>query len=630
MNRLLTTGLVSLSLLTLSACNSSDSSSSQTQTVATPAPSTPATTVNCEAKADPISSFQRIQLHYGLLRDTTFQNNETGGLLPLTVTADAAAGSTVINVDSTISLVEGQLITYLGENFDYYVAEIESLTSNTITLTANTAVVSKISSGSNAWNFYNTEYDANHFAHKAIADLSYRESASIVDTNATHVIIGDDWLNDTSYTDRLQRRYPSATIVNKASAGNGLCDLLANFESDVTANNPQYVWISSSISDNRAGVSQENYKIRLQDLIYRVQSIGATAIVFDAVAGSPQKSADGVVTDEILANRYSTQVQSLLNEASSTTEEPVVVTPPTEPEEEPVVVTPPTEPETPTNSACSATAEPIQSFTRIPLHYGYLNAVGFVSSNVNGESEIEGLNSYTVTADASLGSQVINLSSTSGLVVGQLVSYLETDGVFRAATIESLTETQVTINEADRLISGISAGETFWNFYEDPDHPNSIGLRGMADFGLGYVAGIAGVNEATHVLLGDSWFTNNGFEERLVERLPSANIINLSEGGNTLCELLEVFDSGSVASQAPDYVWINSGVNDYFQDVSPADYRVRMQNLIAKVQSLGAVAVVYDSATAPNGVTDSGVSYISLSGNYAGQLESLFNEANSN
>jgi lysophospholipase L1-like esterase len=606
-------------------------------------------------------------MHYGLLRNRTYLTGESGGLLPLTVTSQAQAGAMTINVDSTTALIPGQLITYLGENFDYNVAEISSLTDNTITLTNNTTIVSKIATGTNVWNFYDEPFTANHFGQKALADLSYRKTATTVNSSSTHVVIGDEWLNNSTYTDRLEARYAGSNFINKTGNADGLCDLLADFDKDVAPNNPQYVWIASSTSDYQVGVSQEDYKARLQDLIAKVQGIGATAIVFDSVAGSAGIVPDGVVNTETLAHRYSSQVLALFNEANASNEvsEPVVVTPtepvvveptpitpivvtPTEPvvveptSVEPVVVEPtPTEPVTvtptePENIAsCSATAEPITSFTRVEMHYGLLNDQGFQSDS-DGQSEIEGFNSYTVSGATSAGATSISLDSTDGLVAGQLVTYLGTDNFYRVATIESLTSSQITIATADSLlngtpndsvVSGINAGETLWNFYFDPDHPNASGYNSIADFGYSYISGIAGVDEATHVLLGDSWFSNSNFEDRVRTRLPNATIINHSTGGNTLCDLLDTFDT-DVTSKSPNYVWINSGVNDYFDDVSVADYTVRLQNLIAKVQSIGAVAVVFDSAPAPNGTTSSGNSFKDLSNGYAFQTLELFNQAN--
>ena len=672
MNRLLTMSLVSLSLLALNGCKDSKSNSGQNTNAVS---NTATTTLSCNAFADPIQSFERVEMHYGLLRDQTFLTGETGGLLPLTVTTAASAGATTIQVDSTTALVTGQLITYLGENFDYNVAQIASLTSTTITLTPETALVSSVATGDNVWNFYDEASNPNHVGHKALADLSFRETARTVGAGATHVIIGDNWLNDVTYTDRLQKRYPSANIINNTADTASLCDLLADFDQDVTTHSPTYVWINSSVNDNRVGVSQEDYKLRLQYLISKVQSISATAIVFDAVAASANTTPDGTVTSQMLAYRYSSQVLNLYNEAKETEsevdEEPVVVTPPAVIEEpvvvtppavieEPVVVTPPAVVEEPVAVTPPAvveepvavtppavveepvavtppavveepeTAEPIDNFTWVQMHFGLLKGQGFVSDS-NGQAETQGLASYTVSSPASAGSATVNVASTDGLVKGQLVTYLETDGIYRVARVERLSDTQVTLSPNNGLdnniISGIAAGENLWNFYRDPNHPNVVGSRAIADFGIAFISGLSGAAEATHVLLGDSWFINDGFEERLRDRLPSANFINQGIGGNTLSDLLDRFDR-DVTPNAPEYVWINSGVNDYFNDVTQEDYKLRMQNLIAKVQSIGAAAVVFDAAPAPNGTAPSGTTFMTLSQRYTTQVQTLLREAN--
>jgi lysophospholipase L1-like esterase len=653
MNRLLKMSLVSLSLLALNGCNSSDSNSSQTTTAPT-VDNTPATahvtTAKCEANGSSISSFQRIPMHYGFLRDTTFVSGESGGTLPLTVTADAEQWARTIDVDSTTALVVGQLITYLGENFDYNVAKIESLTATTITLTESTALVSKVAAGNNAWNFYDHEYTPNHYGQKALADLSYRESAAIVNAGATHVIIGDGWINDEAFTARLEKRYPSANIINNASDADGLCDLLAGFGTDVSAKGAQYVWINSSVSDYTAGVSQEDYKLRLQDLIAKVQSAGATAIVFDAVAGSANVSADGVVTNQTLSYRYSSKVADLISESNTAVTEPVTETETpqepvteTETEQEPVIETeteteqePVTETETeeepvvvvtpPTETEEETTAESIDTFTRVEMHFGLLKGQGYVS-DVAGQSETGGLETYTVNSAATAGATLINVASTSGLVTGQLITYLASDSVYRVAQVESLTDTQITLTAASAIVSGLNTGETLWNFYEDPDHPNTVGANAIADFAHTFVSGDTNASTGTHVLLGDSWFTNNGFDSYVMDNLPNATIINESTGGNTLSDLLTTFDSNVVASGA-DFVWINSSTNDYFNDVSQEDYKERMQSLIAKVQSIGATAVVFDSTPAPVGITDSGVTYETLANRYSDQIRILLNEAN--
>ena len=136
---------------------------------------------------------------------------------------------------------------------------------------------------------------------------------------------------------------------------------------------------------------------------------------------------------------------------------------------------------------------------------------------------------------------------------------------------------------------------------------------------------------ATHVLFGDSWFDANSetnqpeIENHLKTRLPDATIINAGVGGNTVCDLLARFDT-DVVPLNPDYVWINSSINDYYNDVSRVDFKLRMQYLISKVQSINATALVMDSAPA-SGTSQAGSDLRVLSNGYAGAVLELLEAA---
>jgi len=336
MNRLFMLGLIIASMFTLAAChhdNDDDSDNkkhSHAPTIIIPTPSdddkkddevddgegTPVI-AGCEATANPIEPFIRVGTHYGLLAGQPHVTGETGGLLPLTLTTDAAAGDLVLEVDSSVSLVPGQLITYHAVNFDYYAAIISSIDGNLLTLDERTPVVSGITSGQKLWNFYDEPTHPNLVGFNAFADYAYRSTASSIEAGATHVLLGDSWFSLPGFEERISLRYPQATIVNKGIGGNTLCDLLDRFDTDVPSETPKYVWINSSINDYYQDVTQEEYKVRLQDLISKVQAIGATAIVFDSAPLNNGNTTDGV-SYLTLSQRYASQVLDLYNEALDT------------------------------------------------------------------------------------------------------------------------------------------------------------------------------------------------------------------------------------------------------------------------------------------------------------------------
>ena len=321
MNKHIAISLMLTGLL-LGACQSSDSPKPQNQhttSIVTHSPkdddkTPPPPSDTCDAYANPITPFIRIQLHYALLLDQAFVPDETGGLLPLTLTQAAAKGDTTLQLESSTALVPGQLITYYGENFDYNVTRIASINGNQVTLDSTNALAASVAKGQNLWNFYQAPSHPNSVGYQAWADFAYRSTATLVDEEAVHVLFGDSWFSIDGFAERLALRYPKATIINKGQGGDTLCSLLARFDTDVPASTPTYVWINSSVNDYYNNVSQENFKLRLQDLISKVQAIGATAIVMDAAPAPNGISADGTSYRD-LARRYATQVLDLYNEA---------------------------------------------------------------------------------------------------------------------------------------------------------------------------------------------------------------------------------------------------------------------------------------------------------------------------
>lgn len=328
MKKILMLGFIALGLLSLTACLEKSSSnnmhSSQSQVPSNTLPDNDDhkdgeddnNIANCEASAHPIDEFIRVQTHYGLLVSQPHITTETGGLLPLILTADASEGDLTLQLDSTISLVAGQLLTYHAKNFNYYVAKISGISGNSITLDTRTPITSGISKGQNLWNFYRNPTHPNTVGFNALADYSYRTVSRTIEANSTHVLLGDSWFDTPGFAERIAFHFPDANIINRGRGGDTLCDLLNRFDTDVPSSSPKYVWINSSINDYYDDVTQEVFKVRLQDLISKVQAIGATAIVLDSAPLNNGSTSDGI-SYLTLSQRYATQLWNLYNESLS-------------------------------------------------------------------------------------------------------------------------------------------------------------------------------------------------------------------------------------------------------------------------------------------------------------------------
>ncbi len=276
--------------------------------------------VNCEANPSEINEFVRVQLTYGLLYEGAFLAGESGGLLPLNITAPAAAGATVITVDSTVGLVNGQLLSYLGTNNRYSVGKVVNLSSNSITL-EDPLLFDLAANNTSLWNFYDDASHANEAGFKALADFGFNTAYSVLEPNKVHLLLGDSWFRrngETPFQNRLLERLPSGSVIqNEGIGGHSLCGLLGRVDDAINTHNPDYVWINSSINDFFDGVTQEQYKDRMQTLIGKVQAAGAIAIVMDPAPGPLNQSTDDGITFTTLSRRYATQILDLLAETQA-------------------------------------------------------------------------------------------------------------------------------------------------------------------------------------------------------------------------------------------------------------------------------------------------------------------------
>ena len=249
----------------------------------------------------------------------------------------------------------------------------------------------------------------------------------------------------------------------------------------------------------------------------------------------------------------------------------------------------------------------------VSMHSDFLKKQRFIWG------EPGGLRSMKVRQAAYVGSTQLKVAGGFTLMDKQLISYRSTDGQYY--TVATGQRQGNTINLRTSLPAPIAQGAEIWNFYSDGSHPNTVGYRSITDFALRN-NDLSGLNSGKHVMLGDSWFSSEGIYERLSERLNNAEIVNQGIGGDTSAMLLERFDR-HVGNQNPDFVWVMAGTNDYYQGVSVEAYQANMRKIIAKINALGAKAIVFDSSVAPlmsgsNALTET-------SHRYAEALADLFN-----
>ncbi|GMV56464.1 MAG: hypothetical protein AMXMBFR6_22690 [Betaproteobacteria bacterium] len=97
-----------------------------------------------------------------------------------------------------------------------------------------------------------------------------------------------------------------------------------------------------------------------------------------------------------------------------------------------------------------------------------------------------------------------------------------------------------------------------------------------------------------HVLLGDSWFSWPAITKHLQERFPQATFINKGIGGNKASQLILRFGS-DVVTQHPDYVWVMSGTNDYYDPEKLGQQRFQqyISELKILTAAIGAQLIVF-------------------------------------
>ncbi|PWQ99818.1 SGNH/GDSL hydrolase family protein [Leucothrix pacifica] len=276
---------------------------------------------------------------------------------------------------------------------------------------------------------------------------------------------------------------------------------------------------------------------------------------------------------------------------------------------------------TPTPSTPSTPSSPVEppdpvteaSWHRVYMHYGLLKG----QPHEWGESG--GYLSLRLAENAYEGAYSMRLDSTSGLLAKQLLTYRGSDNDYYTVTIQSISGN--TVNLSTPLEKNVWYGESVWNFYENPSHPNYRGYQSIADYAVRSL-GRGLLNYGTHALLGDSWFSTGTVRDRLQEKLSNTTMINLGIGGNTSFDLLSRFDR-DVPQHNPDFVWVMTGTNDYWNYISTAQYKQNIRELISKIEALGAKPIIISPSVGPLNYGSSELTELSRA--YTDAIEQLQN-----
>ncbi len=178
---------------------------------------------------------------------------------------------------------------------------------------------------------------------------------------------------------------------------------------------------------------------------------------------------------------------------------------------------------------------------------------------------------------------VINSGGVSGSIIVTTGSYTNT---ITFSTNEPVAvDVPVTVQNADGVISVFVKTNTNGGSFKL--------LKNVAVLKADSVS--PSLNGGKHVLLGDSWFQQGQVFDRLVDRLPKAEVINKGVGGQNAGQIVGRFET-DVAPESPDIVWFISGTNDYYQNVTPELFNYYIGLLKAKCAAIGAHLVMLTSS----------------------------------
>ena len=241
----------------------------------------------------PVKKFSHVKIHNELLNNQSIVWGERGSyddsVQSLNITSHASKGSSKLNVTSTDELKVNQLLVYQTSNGDYYIAQIRSMPDST-TINLVEPLEGAVAAGVTVWNFYANTSHPNRYGYRAIADFMVKSQNMDANTTGRHVLLGDSWFDQPNHLEaRLKQKLPLATIINVGVGGNTAQDLVDRFDSDVTPNNPDIIWVLSGTNDYWQGVTAAQYKNNIQTLINKANAIGVNGekvMIIDSPVGA--------------------------------------------------------------------------------------------------------------------------------------------------------------------------------------------------------------------------------------------------------------------------------------------------------------------------------------------------------
>ncbi|PRY24047.1 GDSL-type esterase/lipase family protein [Pseudosporangium ferrugineum] len=238
-------------------------------------------------------------------------------------------------------------------------------------------------------------------------------------------------------------------------------------------------------------------------------------------------------------------------------------------------------------------SEALNTIVRKPVYYLDVYNNFFTAANVWVTGQING--ATTLTAQVLAGGTVLPVASALNFVVGSVLILNPGTANQQLVKVSAVNSNNLTIAPATSVT--MAQNTEIAHLWSNSSHITADPYGSRA---YGYWAANAQANGQyvfagsgkKIVWLGDSWTAGilPGFKAALDARLGETTVVNAGVPGNTLAQMIARFAT-DVAPQTPDYVVVEHGVNDVYQSVDPALLAAQVDQVVALVQSIGAIAV---------------------------------------
>jgi hypothetical protein len=234
-----------------------------------------------------------------------------------------------------------------------------------------------------------------------------------------------------------------------------------------------------------------------------------------------------------------------------------------------------------------------QLATKSPLYY--LDAYNaFFGGSANDFVTGQSVDATTTTAQASVGSNVIAVSSVTGLSAGVVLVVNAGTSDQQLVSVLSVAGNNVTVSPT--LKAAVANGANVAPLWVNASHLTTLGLTA---FGYWFVNAkdskgnnILKGNSPKITLFGDSWIAQNPpvLESTIKSLIPNATVVNAGVSGNTSTMMLARFDTDVPTDS--DYVIFNEpGVNDVYQSFSPTLIASNLETIVSKIRAIGAIPI---------------------------------------